>query len=271
MDNNCDPASGQCKCFKNIGGRRCDTPDQGYYVKSLDLVYEAEDAKCTGVCMVDVHEFPKNRTPTWTGRGYMRVYDTSTLEFEIDDLPKSMNYQMIVRYDKNANVIRLDREVSSVKVTVVSANVRIKWLAGHVTNALKVPTDSTFLMAVSELGECNPTTGECPCKTNVEGRQCDQCKPGTKLIATGEGCKPCDCDLIGSRSTTCNEVEKTNEVIHSASEIRRTGTSGYGDKFDNLLKKIDDVNTTLINADENKKLLDVLNKEVDNLKPDSKT
>lgn len=61
-------------------------------------------------------------------------------------------------------------------------------------------------------------------------------------------------------------LEKTNEVIHSASEIRRTGTSGYGDKFDNLLKKIDDVNTTLINADENKKLLDVLNKEVDNLK-----
>lgn len=37
------------RCFKNIGGRRCDTPDQGYYVKSLDLVYEAEDAKCTGV------------------------------------------------------------------------------------------------------------------------------------------------------------------------------------------------------------------------------
>lgn len=55
---------------------------------------------------------------------------------------------------QNANVIRLDREVSSVKVTVVSANVRIKWLAGHVTNALKVPTDSTFLMAVS-VSFCN--------------------------------------------------------------------------------------------------------------------
>ncbi|BES91346.1 LamNT [Nesidiocoris tenuis] len=719
MDNNCDPASGQCKCFKNIGGRRCDTPDQGYYVKSLDLVYEAEDAKCTGVCMVDVHEFPKNRTPTWTGRGYMRVYDTSTLEFEIDDLPKSMNYQMIVRYDKvprhgtvecTATIERIDgmddtcsnasptevykyqlqsgsiyaisddstplcleegklykvtltfktdynqvdstpspilidsivlipdptdfwpsdpesqrrREdyeylnceeifYSPVKIAIpeeckhyhysisvyvnkgaeeckcnptgsrsqfcegnggkcecknkvvgrtcdkcaegtygfdfpdgcvdcdcngigaidnicdpttgqctcrngtygrtcdqcqpgswgfpkcrpcqcngfahtcdsktgecidcrdhtsgyscdkceqgyygdpstglhcrpckcpdtaesgqsfasgcILENDNVQCLceegyagarcdkcaenyfgnpekpggsckhcncSGNVDESepgacdtvtgkcLKCLGDTTGnnceqcrpgyygdalmhncteclcdpLGHNKELGECNPTTGECPCKTNVEGRQCDQCKPGTKLIATGEGCKPCDCDLIGSRSTTCNEYtgececregfggfqcnecqanfwgdpntecfpcdcstegsvngtchqsngtcickegiggekcdkcargyfgtspncvkcvecfdnwdkiiedlsEKTNEVIHSASEIRRTGTSGYGDKFDNLLKKIDDVNTTLINADENKKLLDVLNKEVDNLK-----
>lgn len=57
-----------------------------------------------------------------------------------------------------------------------------------------------------EKGECNPITGDCPCKLNVEGRQCDRCKPGTKLIATGDGCQPCDCDLIGSSNAICNEV-----------------------------------------------------------------
>lgn len=50
MDNQCDTASGQCRCRPHFSGRRCDEPESGYFCANLDYyTYEAEEAKLDGV------------------------------------------------------------------------------------------------------------------------------------------------------------------------------------------------------------------------------
>lgn len=51
---------------------------------------------------------------------------------------------------------------------------------------------------------CNQFTGQCQCKPNVIGTNCDTCEPGYYNIISGEGCQACNCDPIGSVNHTCN-------------------------------------------------------------------
>ncbi|XP_076612601.1 laminin subunit alpha-2 [Chaetodon auriga] len=58
--------------------------------------------------------------------------------------------------------------------------------------------------SVSEV--CNKETGQCQCRENVVGRQCDECMPQTHGIATGGVCVPCHCNSFGSKSFDCDET-----------------------------------------------------------------
>ncbi|KAL0851757.1 hypothetical protein ABMA28_000069 [Loxostege sticticalis] len=51
---------------------------------------------------------------------------------------------------------------------------------------------------------CDGLTGFCSCRPHVIGRNCDKCEDGYYNIDSGEGCKPCDCNLEGSFNSTCN-------------------------------------------------------------------
>lgn len=59
-------------------------------------------------------------------------------------------------------------------------------------------------------GGCDLEDGQCACKTNVEGRQCDQCKDEFfGLSAALEvGCNACDCNVLGTvgGSNVCDKV-----------------------------------------------------------------
>jgi len=48
---------------------------------------------------VVVRDITPNRPVTWTGPGFMRVLEGSTLEFVIDVIPLSGEYDIIVRYE----------------------------------------------------------------------------------------------------------------------------------------------------------------------------
>ncbi|XP_030919815.1 laminin subunit beta-3 [Geospiza fortis] len=74
---------------------------------------------------------------------------------------------------------------------------------------------------------CDPGTGRCVCKDNVQGDRCHLCKPGFAQLAganpagcrrctcnalgtrqglgSGQGCQPCACHPRGSRSPQCNQ------------------------------------------------------------------
>ncbi|XP_018022771.1 laminin subunit beta-1 isoform X4 [Hyalella azteca] len=118
LDNDCDVITGQCKCRPHVVGRRCDEPEEGYYVPSLNyLTYEAElangselycdEASLFGYkttsgksCQVVMRERNKDGSRgTWTGLGFMRVVEGSRLEFDIDNIETSMEYDLVIKYE----------------------------------------------------------------------------------------------------------------------------------------------------------------------------
>ncbi|XP_037680654.1 laminin subunit beta-3 isoform X2 [Choloepus didactylus] len=55
---------------------------------------------------------------------------------------------------------------------------------------------------------CDPVTGQCVCKEQVQGERCDLCRPGfTGLTHSNpQGCHRCDCNVLGSRpDMPCDE------------------------------------------------------------------
>lgn len=46
--------------------------------------------------------------------------------------------------------------------------------------------------------------GNCHCKPNVIGRDCNECKNGYWNIGSGNGCDSCNCDSIGSYNSSCD-------------------------------------------------------------------
>ncbi|XP_001607740.1 laminin subunit beta-1 [Nasonia vitripennis] len=63
----------------------------------------------------------------------------------------------------------------------------------------------------AKAGPCDHRTGQCPCLPHVIGQLCDTCEENHWRIASGEGCDPCECDVVGSVSDRCNPYEGTCE------------------------------------------------------------
>lgn len=111
LDRDCDVITGQCKCRPHVTGRRCDQPIQNFFVGALDsIVIEGESSQCDSqiddnaiqsqLCHVVIREnYPDGRKETWTGPGFMKVPESSTLVFVINNLKKSMNYNVLIRYE----------------------------------------------------------------------------------------------------------------------------------------------------------------------------
>lgn len=57
----------------------------------------------------------------------------------------------------------------------------------------------------SKSSACDLTTGQCDCKPNVIGRQCDQCKNRYWNLSSDNGCVDCRCDPLGSVSLVCDK------------------------------------------------------------------
>uniref|UniRef100_T1IRE1 Laminin subunit beta-1 n=1 Tax=Strigamia maritima TaxID=126957 RepID=T1IRE1_STRMM len=100
FDNNCDVISGQCRCRAHVTGRACDRPDTGYFAGLLDYyVYEAELARGCDNCDVIVREPWSDREASWTGIGFMRGYEGSKIEFDVSNIQRTMDYDIVIRYE----------------------------------------------------------------------------------------------------------------------------------------------------------------------------
>jgi laminin, beta 1 len=102
-DNNCDVVTGKCKCRSHMQGRRCDEPNQNHFIPNLHIIYEGESSTCEGSssfgnCTIVVREPYPDRVAGWTGPGFMKVYEGSDMIFTLDNIPKTMNYDVQLRY-----------------------------------------------------------------------------------------------------------------------------------------------------------------------------
>ncbi|XP_066523971.1 laminin subunit beta-4 [Hoplias malabaricus] len=60
-----------------------------------------------------------------------------------------------------------------------------------------------------DCGLCDPVTGHCVCKQNVEGERCDRCKLGFYGLSHEEnsGCQRCQCNFLGTKpSSPCDQT-----------------------------------------------------------------
>lgn len=61
----------------------------------------------------------------------------------------------------------------------------------------------------NSIGSINASTcerygGQCICKPNVTGLQCDECLPNHTNFTSGQGCSACGCNPFGTTNTSCN-------------------------------------------------------------------
>uniref|UniRef100_A0A9J8B1U0 Laminin, beta 1b n=1 Tax=Cyprinus carpio carpio TaxID=630221 RepID=A0A9J8B1U0_CYPCA len=306
LNNNCSRETGQCACKEHMFGRRCDQVHSGYYFAALDhYIYEAEDASFGPKVKVLQRPSTLDRKPTWTGKGFANVPEGETLRFNIYSLPRSMEYNLMIRYEPllpdewEQVVVQIEQPTGTypaahctsaysdeqivslhpgsrhavlpgpvclekgqnytVKISFTKYSSYIYHSSPHTLvdsivllpevkdldlfsggpqqqedwemfqkyrclersqSVIKIPlTDicKDYIFSVSALlhsgCKCDPqgslstvcdnNDGQCQCRPNILGRNCDTCAPATYLFGPS-GCRSCDCNPLGSQNSFCH-------------------------------------------------------------------
>ncbi|XP_067396984.1 laminin subunit beta-2 isoform X2 [Emydura macquarii macquarii] len=113
-DNQCAVETGQCRCRGHMVGRTCGQVEAGFYRVRLDhYTYEAEEGRLHQGVVVERAQ-PVGRPATWTGLGFARLLEGGSVELQVADVPASMEYDVLLRYE-----LQLPEPWEEVTVSVV--------------------------------------------------------------------------------------------------------------------------------------------------------
>lgn len=95
----CDLKTGQCPCRPHATGRRCNEVESGYFTPMLDhKTYDAEMAAHSPEAQNLLMTPAPGQSNTWTGEGFLKIYQGSSIDFDIVDIPRSGHYDIIIRH-----------------------------------------------------------------------------------------------------------------------------------------------------------------------------
>ncbi|CAM1303920.1 LAMC3 (predicted), partial [Pycnogonum litorale] len=217
----CDIETGRCICKHNTGGDNCEICARGYYGNAL--VGDTGDCKecpCPnrGPCVVLPSELIAClECPSgYAGHRCNLCTDGYFGDPRGNYGPKTdcekCNCNENVDTNAVGNCNRTTSECLKCIYNTGGASCEI-CLPGFFGDALAVPKGDCKACNCHKPGTkpdarsnliCDSITGQCSCKPNVRGKQCNRCEEGFWNLASGDGCQSCNCDLVGSMNHTCN-------------------------------------------------------------------
>ncbi|KAJ4936999.1 hypothetical protein JOQ06_001583, partial [Pogonophryne albipinna] len=198
----CSP-NGQCICFPNYAGNECDECAPGYYGYpdcavcqcSPEGSYGSICDPLSGQCLC---------LPGVVGQQCDRC--ASGLRFPQCSAPISAcNLSGTEVTDPQTGFCRC---LPSVEGTLCDSCKPLYWNLASEPSRGCIECRCDVKGTLSGVGECEQKNGQCHCKPNACGHECETCKDGFYLLQKKNyvGCQGCQCDVGGAIGTACDDI-----------------------------------------------------------------